>query len=423
MYKRQDPYNKYGETPTAKKFNVTKDDVEVEHVSGDGWRITREGVHTALLKLKLLDSDRSDTPVGSGVNGSLWITNDSQHWFIHVKTQTDDESNISYIFDPNCSIRVGPQNWTGGSDDDYAYFDSNGTTSSGFQVLNNTYKVYVYGDLKSNLDYPPQGATAGSGDEVVINVSVPTDCVGEGLQPDAEVHVYARRNQTGPEEWAECAPVIGDGTGNFSCVLNTSVPSIWAGGMYDLRVDALNTSLPYYYSNSTIYPQWITLINTPPNQTMANDTATVSPSEDGWGANFSFSVQVDDLQNDNVTCTLYTYNGSVWIERGNNTVIGGHGICMVNVSPYLGNGFQWWDIGTDNEFKFKIEDGTPENTYYTINKSGPNLTVDAITLYYIWGDYSAGEGGIVNRSDNNPVNNTTSLVSVSYTHLTLPTKA
>ena len=100
----------------------------------------------------------------------------------------------------------------------------------------------------------------------------------------------------------------GDGTYNYSWDTNFHVGEWW-----DVFVDS---SYPYYYSNYSIWNNYIYLNNTPPTA----ENFSVSPAVEGWGRPFTYEVNISDVQMDNVTVRLFitTNNKVTWEYKNEN---------------------------------------------------------------------------------------------------------
>ncbi|MEM5879066.1 MAG: DUF87 domain-containing protein [Candidatus Aenigmatarchaeota archaeon] len=360
-------------------FNIYKDDTTIEYITGSGEQVSREGSNSVLMKVKILDSDRNNVLVGENRNGSLYVTTQSlggsgnlSTYILYYKNKTDSESILTFNFDPNCSLGVGVQNWKAGIEGDVCYKDNQ--PEYGFNVN-------ITGQLKVNLIAPTQGSNIIVGEIVNINSSVFSDCSNEGLLSGAEVKHEARSPSL---QFENIQPVEDQGNGYYNTTWNTS---FHAGGNWSFRI---NASLPNYYSNSTLFLNWVYLNNTPP----IVENMSVAPSSGGWGENFTFSMDVSDAQQDNVTCKLFVYTGKQeWEYKGDSKVNFGVGKCIVNVSD-----FTCQDINTSSptKFKFQIEDGTASNTFNTSEVLAPEITRNDVLIEYVYGNESS-----VNRNGDN----------------------
>jgi len=353
-------------------FTIDKDDIMVEYIAGAGTQVNRTGNDVELLRLRIKDTDRN-VYVGENVSGAFFVTTEAGNlatYMLAGTNETDDQSMLSYYFNPNCSYRVGVQNWKGGTYGDECYKDT---------IPDYGFTIEITGQLVNNLEQPEYGDIIPVGDVVLIRLNVSSDCsYEEGEIPDTDVTI---RLGSPNNEWEYCTPVYnetGAYAGWYNCSWNTS---FHVGGWWDIRI---NSAKSYYYDNITTYEDWIYLNNTPP----LYENLTVTPSTGGWGEVFTYSVDIEDSQYDNVTCKLLvtTDGGTTWELKNSTTIYWGRGTCSLSVSD-----FDCSDIGTDNYFMFELDDGT--NLFNTTNVTGPNIERDDVEIEYVQGNES-----FVNRS-------------------------
>ncbi|MCW1304417.1 MAG: DUF853 family protein [Candidatus Parvarchaeota archaeon] len=349
-------------------FTIEKDNTVSQYVYGTGSYVDREGNSNTTLILRIYDTD-NEQYVGANINSTIYVTLDGSAWDHGASLITNSSGYINYYFDPNCSYFVGVQNWKGGVRNDACYKDSNSSSFS----------LNVIGQLKNNLTKPIFNQTFAVGEIVNITFNLLTDCEDEGALPNAQVSIELR-SPSGV--WESCTPVNNLTNGTYYCNWNSSFKE---GGYWDVRLNSTYSS--NYHDNSTTYDDWFFLVNTPPNF----GNISVTPSTAGWGDIFSYGVDIDDLQNDNVTCKLYvSKDNNTWYYKGSTYLSNGVGRCVINVSDF---DCSW--IG-QNYFKFEIDDGTPGNAFNTSVFNEPNVTRDTVTIYYI-----TGNNGFVNRTSTN----------------------
>jgi hypothetical protein len=378
---------------TVSTFVIERDDVAIYYGGlGDGTQIDREGTNNEIFKVRIKDLDKN-AYVGSEIpnaTGKIYITTDGNNYDSGTINTTDSQGYLYITFDPNCSYSVGQQKWKGATYNDACYKNAE---SSEFTTS-------IIGQLKVNLTEPQQNSvidiTVG---KIVSVVSDITDECGNMINASTVTH----ESRSPSFVWESISPVTDLNNGTYNSSWNISYH---VGGYWSFRV---NTSKSNHYSNSTVYTSWVYLNNTPPDYT----GLTVNPPEEGWGVSFNYSVQINDTQQDNVTCTLLTStdNQVTWINRGSVTVYNGVGLCSINVSNYSCS-----DIGTDNYFKWEIQDGT--NTFNTSVVQGPNITPDDVTIYYL-----AGNDTSVNRSDSSVGNVVLLILGVNDTDKNIPANA
>lgn len=363
-------------------FNINKDDTTVEYITGSGEQTNREGNSHVLTQVRLLDSDRSDIQIGAGYNGGYYVTTQSSSgsgntstYTLYYTNQTDSSSILTFNFDPNCTIGVAVQNWRAGIESDSCYKDNQ--PEMGFSVS-------VKGQLKVGLISPEYSSNIPAGTAINVNSSVFSDCPNEGNLSNAGVSHEAMS----PNNAYELTGTPSDQNNGF---YNTTWNTILhMGGDWSFR---LNASKSDYYSNSTLFANWTYLNNTP----SITENFSVSPESGPWGRTYTYNSQIADMQQDNVTCDLYvSTNGGDWTLK-NSTLLqlslsGGYANCTLSVSNFQCNP----DMGTNNLYKFQINDGT--NKFNTSEISGPDLTEDAVSI-----EYTYGNNTIVNRTGTNTI--------------------
>ncbi|MFH1249195.1 MAG: DUF87 domain-containing protein [archaeon] len=376
-----DAYGYNNETNST--INLQKDSVFVQFVS-DPLSINRES-GVGLFSMRAMDTDISDSWLGSGVSTRFWFTTNGASYDELYSNTTNLSGSSIYSFDPGCSINATTQRWKAGTYNDVCYENRN------FTIPFTQYSFDVYGNIRDYLVSPAANQTYAVGDSVSVRMNATSDC-GYGISNLSVIWIQDTNpnNQTG-----NCSATINDeGEGYYNCTWDTS---FHVGGWYDLRMQA-NKS--YYYSNLTVWNDWVYLNNTAP--TAGN--FSVTPTFEGWGKTYSFYSDVYDAQRENVTCKIYvsTNNQSTWAVKNQtilNTLSGnGNAVCNLTVSN-----FGCSDIGTDNYFKFELSDGT--NILNTTINGGPNITRDDAYIEYI-----SGNNTLVNRAGIN----TTLLVARIY---------
>ncbi|RLG19606.1 hypothetical protein DRN74_06585, partial [Candidatus Micrarchaeota archaeon] len=175
------------------------------------------------------------------------------------------------------------------------------------------------------------------------------------------------------DQWETCEPVYnetGAYAGYYNCTWDSTLKT---PGWWDIR---LNSSKDAYNINSTILDNWFYLQNTPPSY----ENVSVNPPVSGWGTSYNYSVNVSDVDNDDVTCTLYvsTDGGSFFESKDSMQITNGYGLCSFLIN------FTCGDIGNDNYFYFRLDDGY--NTVQTPTYQGPNITKDTLQITHVSGD-------------------------------------
>jgi len=372
-YKQQSPYLYYkftavdlwdftNETQTE-YITLEKDNVLIEPITFPGISMNREGDDYIHFIVRINDTDKGNIPVPAGVNGSFWITysgtNDYDSGYFN---STNSSGFLNYYFNATCDYSVGQRFWKAGTYADTCYEIKNMSTP---------YDFYLYGQLKNNLDQPPQGAKFNVTDRILINFTVSTDCVAEGLINETNPDV----NLTNGFYTSDCSPVNDSGDGRYNCTWDSTGED---QGNWSIII---KTSKNYYNSNTTVWTDRFELLNRMTNAT----NLIVTPPSGGWGRDYTFNVTVSDPDGDLVNCTLYVNTTGTWEPRGWDTVLGS-GNCSVTVSD-----FDCGDMGTA-QFKFEIRDAEPSNTYNTSVATGPVLGEDSVIITEV-----SGDGSTVNR--------------------------
>ncbi|NOQ55827.1 MAG: DUF87 domain-containing protein, partial [Nanohaloarchaea archaeon] len=355
---------------TAGTFNIIKDDTITYYgLIGDSSQIDREGNDAETFSIKIRDADVG-AYVGTTIpnsTGKIFVTTDGATYDAGTSNTTNALGYLYYTFDPDCSYEVGAQKWYGGPRDDACYKDSNSPV----------FDTSLVGQLKSSIINPVYSSSVFVGSIVNLNASIFDEC----LVPVSGVSIT--HEAVSPFNiFEDIVPVVNNSVGHYNSTWDTMFHQ---GGNWSFRINASKIN---HYGNSTIFSNWTYLNNTVP----VAENFTVSPEVEGWGRVYTYGVQIYDTQFDNITCDLYvsTDNGALWVLK-NSTFIetvptSGYANCTLSASD-----FDCSEIGTDNMYKFQIFDGT--NKFNTSSISGPNLTVDTVSIEYIYGNDS-----IVNRS-------------------------
>ncbi|MFH1473362.1 MAG: hypothetical protein ABIE55_00555, partial [Candidatus Aenigmatarchaeota archaeon] len=342
-------------------FTLERDNTLTQFVPGDsGGSVNREGDNTVSLVVQIQDEDKGYINVGGSVSSKIFVTYNGTEWDSGGDETTNSSGFVNYDFNATCAYETGIKTWRGGPYNDLCYKPSNSTDRN----------VSVWGQLKNNLDLPAYGSNYFTGEPVSIRFNTTSDCSGEGLIANATPG--AIELSLAGSTWLNCTGYTNEYDGWYNC---TWTDSVQTPGEWDIRFNSSKSS-DYYNSNSTVYADWFNLSNSGPTY----NNQTVSPSSNGWGASFNYSVNVTDLDSDAVNCTLFTYTNGAWSNRG-----------FVNVSPsypktcsIIVNDFTCNDIGTDNWFKWQLADEI--NVANTTNSSGPNITANSIQLIHVYGN-------------------------------------
>ncbi|MCK4497157.1 MAG: hypothetical protein KAU24_03120, partial [Candidatus Aenigmarchaeota archaeon] len=311
-----DKWDDFNETSTN-NFQMLKDNIQSIWMLGHNAEVNREGTDYVTLQVRIRDTDYYNQYIGANYSGRIWITvngTGTGSWDDGYWNSTDSNGYLTIQFNPDCSplYKAGYQDWRGGIDfNDTCYKQVNSTDRN----------VSVKGQLKNYLEIPLYGNQTVVGDPLDVRFNVSTDC--DELIPNTTASVEFGA----PDDWwNESYTPTDEGTGWYNYTWDTS---FHMGGYWDIRI---NSSIDYYYLNTTTWEDWVYLENTPPNITSAN----VTPSSGGWGTVFEYSVNIYDDQQDNVTCSLYisTNNGTSYSKWNETIIYGGQDWCNLTVSNF-----------------------------------------------------------------------------------------
>ncbi|RLE15252.1 hypothetical protein DRJ04_00800, partial [Candidatus Aerophobetes bacterium] len=387
-----DSWNDYTESE-ERSFYMDKDRTTAYAIIGDDSIVAREGSNSVQLQVRIRDTDID--PVGvvwvdSNVSGRIWVTYNntgSNTWDEGIWNVTTSGGYLTVYFDPGCDplYVIGEHDWKGGvAENDTCYAMGNSTNNN----------VSIIGQLKNFLQLPEYGENIPVGNLVFVRYNITGEC-GELVNGSTTTLEFGSPKG----EWESFTP-LDEGNGWYNYTWDTS---FHIGGWWDIRI---NSSKSWYYFNSSTWEDWIYLNNTPPELT----NISVTPQIGGWGDVFTYRVDINDTQQDNVTCELYvsTDGGNTWVKKNSTIVYGGQSPCILTVSDFTCS-----EIGTDNKFYFSTFDGT--NVKNTSIYDGPNITVNNASIAYIYSD------PIVNRDDTQE--NNTALIIVYVHDLTRNTSA
>ncbi|MBN2202775.1 MAG: DUF87 domain-containing protein [Candidatus Aenigmarchaeota archaeon] len=338
-------------------------------IEGDGNTVSREGTDSIYLAGKFSDQLQGEISI-EDVNATVWITEDGLTFTNYTDIQSQADGYFNYTFEPDCQFSAGTQWWYIALND--SCYDVSYTADPDNQ------SATVMGQLKNFVIEPSELSTFSIGELIDISSNITSDC-SENISSATVTH-EAQLYGSGTWIWANRTDEVDNiEFGNYNSTWNTT---FLQGGNWSFRV---NASISDYYSNSTTFTNWTYMNNTPSKA----ENASVTPEVGGWGDNYTFTIDINDTQYDNVTCRLFTYTNGEWTYRGSDTVYWGYGTCEVNVTNFTCS-----DINaTANWFTWEIDDTTPENLVNITNVSAPYLTKDNVTVTYLNGD-----GATVNRS-------------------------
>jgi hypothetical protein len=363
--------NRLKSESSTQTFTVDKEWADVYILSGDGSSVYRPGYETAILQAYILDWSKGTYATDPGIRGYLHITKDRNNFGDPIEIYTGSDGSFTYYFDPDCNYTTGRQIW---------FIELNDTCYRYSRTSNAS--VYVYGQLYSNLNYPPQGWVNGTGVMIPIVMDVKSDCSGYISEetPSVPNSIQGITNpiliQNPVNSLEACQPITDFNNGTYYCEYNTTrkLP-----GLYSI---ILQSAKDYFYSNQTTYSDWFEIVNLPPRYS----NPQVTPSFGGWGDKYNFSIDVLDTDGDDVNCSLFvsTDNGNIWRYVGSQIITGGSGTCRFeNVQPYTCND-TFNDVGSDNWFRFNLTDVIGQTN--TSTNYGPIIDKDVISISLVSGN-------------------------------------
>ncbi|MEM2991212.1 MAG: hypothetical protein QXQ02_08535, partial [Halobacteria archaeon] len=222
-------------------FSISPDSASLTIEQGDGSSVNRLGIETSVLKASIADWSKGGiTVTEQGINGRIYITKNRTTFDSYVPLATGSDGLFSYDFDPNCSYYTGKQWWKVElTDSCYSSTSSpNGT-------------VYVYGQLYSNLEYPPYGWVNGTGTQIPITLDVKSDCSGyideetPSVPNSTEGISYPIRVRRPNEIEDNCYPWTDWENGTYNCNYNKTFKP--PGYYYIILISAKES----FHSNTT----------------------------------------------------------------------------------------------------------------------------------------------------------------------------
>jgi hypothetical protein len=366
--------------------SMTRDTLDFVHIQGNESIVNRSGSQTTLFELFVNDTE---TGIGAPYIGSpkfspiLWfnITNDTVSKYItDGYNVTNSSGYLKYYFEPNVTYEAGKQGWLVYISGDYCYLDG----------ASNIWNVSVWGDLYPNVTWPngtEEYEMSVFPADNIMNVS--GDVLDERLQlyVNATVNFTLRNNASGQGYQCYDVNVTDYSNGSYKCTWDYDSVQF---GWYDVIMNATNVS--YYNNGSQIKFQAFRIIPYAYSPPDLNNESVVFQSGGGWGENFTFSINVSDIDADNVNVTLWLSSDNLtWDQVQNQT-------CTACLVPRFMN-FSYWNFTQANitqagqyiYYKFNATD--PQNT---TDRAGINFTTERDDTQTIYGGY--GNNTNVNRT-------------------------
>jgi hypothetical protein len=369
----------YSQTTNASHI-LTKDDVQILHVAGNDSLVYRnktapEGIATFVVLVN--DTDKGDVAYSPAQNSPIvrFYVHNGTAYILDGSSTTNSTGHSTYYFNPDCRYDAGERNWYAEVPSiDVCYKTS---TSSYFNTM-------IVGQLTPVITYPI-GQTYFRVLYLYVNVT------GD-VKDECNLHYFNNSLVNFTTIWAAdesvrdyCSDVGNYGNGTYNCTFNATS---YNEGWYHIEMNASNVT---YYSDGTtkenyrfrVVYQWV-----PP--VLQNET--VLPEQDwGWGENFTFKVNVSDLNAEDV-------NVSLWLSPDNSTwYYVSSQICydcgVLTELTFYYKGFSCSDM-PQYYFKFNASDA-----HNTTDRPGINFTLTKDDVSIEYSGLSTGNNSWVNRSE------------------------
>ncbi|MCW1307597.1 MAG: hypothetical protein OH337_00005, partial [Candidatus Parvarchaeota archaeon] len=355
-------------------LTLEKDDITIEVIAGAGAQARREGTVFTPFTVRVYDVDRASY-VGEGVSLYFFFTYDGSNFDGGHYSFTNASGFSTYYFDPDCNYGVGTQFWKVSVSGNACYKD----------VESTIWSLLVIGQLKNNLESPPQGSTFNVTQNIIVRFNISTDCIDEGLIPDASSYSVTLIHNSSSQQY-ECSPVYNEGTGWYNCTWSSiGKPE----GNYTVW---LRSSRGYYDDNSTFYLNWFWLENRAPiaeNETIwifnhtEGEWRNLSNQIVGWSRVFNYTIEVRDEEGDDINCTLWISKdgGNTWMKAGSSYILGTPGYPTIGRCEVIYAGFTCSDMGESNYFMWEIDDGV--QSFNTTPIRSPSLQRSNVTIEFV----------------------------------------
>jgi len=279
----------YNNTTSSNDFTIVKDDVAIPSGAiSNPTDINRES-GTGRFVFRINDTDNASYVTNESTNAALYFGYDNaQAYNISHDANPNSTGYVNYDLNPDCNYSTGVHYWLAGSVDDACYEAVNLSTNPTFNVS---------GQLKNNLTLPEYDSNHNVTDLIPVNFTTLSDCSADRTDDNPVINATntIELSLTG-SSWESCSS-SNSYEGWYNCTWNSTSK---AEGQWDVR---LNTTKPgYFYSNSTTYTDWFTLVN----WNVSNiSTPSVDPAQGGWTRLYNYTVNVSDQEGDSVNCSLF----------------------------------------------------------------------------------------------------------------------
>ncbi|MCX6814804.1 MAG: hypothetical protein NTY20_04115 [Candidatus Aenigmarchaeota archaeon] len=346
-------------------FIIDKEDVAVFYVSGNETSVNRSaGAAALVLFINDTDAGHGAYSPESTVKFNITVNGSWSDSLLYGSNTTNATGHVNYYFNPNCSFQVGKQQWNGFTEDGCYKTNTSGV-----------YNVTVYGDISVGLN--ADNDTYYQNDNIIVWINTTDDC-GSFINVST-INITLRYNESVNYT---CGNVILYNTGNYSCSWASSQQD--PTGYYSVIVFA---TLPPNYNNVTYTKTNDFILYSYVNNNPMLTDETVYP--EGWGSLTNFTVNVTDVDNNNVTVQLWESSsaGGPWTYVGQQTCWS----CLTTQTINLSKFHTCSDANQTRYYKFNATDGQGGSASTT-----PHSFVvqkDNVTVYLRQGD-----GTQVNRS-------------------------
>ncbi|MCK9371409.1 hypothetical protein M0R04_15955, partial [Candidatus Dojkabacteria bacterium] len=370
-FNASDLHNNYAETYGGSHV-ITKDTITANLYEGNNSQVNRSESNpgnSVRLAAYLYDSDKlANTTNVTPTKLQFYITNRSNNWIEQSESVNDTGLNYYVDFNPTCNYNASQQNWNITVRND-TYHKNTSSVNFNVDIIGNLNGTYI----------SPTGLTIYErGTNIVFSGNVTDDC--GSLVSGATVQYE-----------------INSSTSTYYCNQTVGYNLVWSelAGVYNCTWDSNGKNISDYNVTMIISKAYHNSISDTEEDafhikaTTALTGASVTPREQGWAINKTFSVNVSDNAGDNVTVWFYEaeFGTTNWNQIGTTKS------CNETCSNYTlswNNSYLCPDIGR-KIFKFNATD-LEGNLYATSGtdymSSNNTYVVDAdnVIIEYVQGN-------------------------------------
>lgn len=172
-----------------------------------------------------------------------------------------------------------------------------------------------------------------------------------------------------------------DSNGYFEFILLLYSPPFDVDGEYVIET----TASKEHFINMTINRT----VNISANFAPEFSNLQVTPSSEGWGSNYTYSFNISDFEDDDVSFSHWVNTSGGWINY-RSIILSPSGQTLIETHY---DNFSCSDIGT-RSYRYQYNDSSHQPQNLSV-QTGPTLTKDSLSLLYYQGDNE-----IINRSGN-----------------------